>query len=212
VPGEFLSVAEDTGLIVHIGEGVLREACHRLRTWQRRYPTQPPLTVSVNLSPRQLFRPELVAEILAESEIDPGTLQLEITEGVMTSDDANSANNTLRSLKDLDIQLAVDDFGIGYSSLSYLKRFPGDFLKIDRSYIAGLGRDTDGASKDAEIVPAMIDLTHALGLKAVAEGVETAGQLAQLRDMGCDFAQGNFFSEPLPGEELSVLLDKELAH
>jgi diguanylate cyclase (GGDEF)-like protein/PAS domain S-box-containing protein len=212
VPGEFLSVAEDTGLIVQIGEWVLREACHQLRAWQQRYPTPRPLTVSVNLSPKQLFSPELVAEILEETGIDPGTLQLEITEGVMTSNDANSANNTLRSLKDLKIQLAVDDFGMGYSSLSYLKRFPVDFLKIDRSFIAGLGQDTDGPSKDAEIVPAMIDLTHALGLKAVAEGVETAEQLAQLRNMGCDFAQGNYFSEPLPSAELSDLLDSEPAN
>jgi diguanylate cyclase (GGDEF)-like protein/PAS domain S-box-containing protein len=212
VPGEFLSVAEDTGLIVQIGEWVLREACHQLRAWQQRYPTPRPLTVSVNLSPKQLFSPELVAEILEETGIDPGTLQLEITEGVMTSNDANSANNALRSLKDLKIQLAVDDFGMGYSSLSYLKRFPVDFLKIDRSFIAGLGQDTDGPSKDAEIVPAMIDLTHALGLKAVAEGVETAEQLAQLRNMGCDFAQGNYFSEPLPSAELSDLLDSEPAN
>jgi len=211
LPGEFPSVAEDTGLIVQIGEVVLREACHRLRAWQQRSSNEPPLTVSVNLSPRQLFRPELVAEILAETAIEPGTLQLEITENVMTSNDAHSANSTLRSLKDLNIQLAVDDFGMGYSSLSYLKRFPVDFLKIDRAFIAGLGRDTDGASKDAEIVPAMIDLTHALGLKAIAEGVETAGQLAQLRNMGCDFAQGYYFSEPLPSEELSILLDKESA-
>ena len=211
-PGEFLSVAEDTGMILQMGEEVLREACHQLRAWQQRYPVQPPLTVSVNLSPRQLFRPELVAEILAETGLDPGSLQLEITEGVMTSNDANSANNTLRSLKDLNIQLAVDDFGMGYSSLSYLKRFPVDFLKIDRSFIAGLGQDIDGTSKDAEVVPAMIDLTHALGLKAVAEGVETAEQLAQLRNMGCDFAQGNYLSEPLPGEELSILLEQNLTN
>ena len=125
----------------------------------------------------------------------------------MTSNDVHSANSTLRSLKGLNVQLAVDDFGMGYSSLSYLKRFPVDFLKIDRSFIAGLGQDTNGASKDAEIVPAMIGLTHALGLKAVAEGVETAEQLAQLQGMGCDFAQGNYFSEPLPSEELSILLE-----
>src|SRR5215203_545459 len=204
LPEEFLSVAEDTGLIVRIGEEVLREACHQMRAWQERYPAPKPLTVSVNLSPRQLFGPELVAEILHETKLDADTLWLEITEGVMTSNDANSANSTLRSLKDLHIQLAVDDFGMGYSSLSYLKRFPVDFLKIDRSFIAGLGQDTDGASKDAEIVPAMIDLTHALGLKAVAEGVETAEQLAQLQDMGCDLAQGNYFSEPLPSKELST--------
>jgi diguanylate cyclase (GGDEF)-like protein/PAS domain S-box-containing protein len=177
LPDEFLSVAEDTGLIVQIGEWVLREACHQVRAWQQRYPTIRPLNVSVNLSPRQLFRPELVAEILAETEIEPGSLQLEITEGMLTSNDVHSVNNTLSSLKDLSIQLAVDDFGIGYSSLSYLKRFPVDFMKIDRSFIAGLGQDANGASKDAEIVSAMVELTHALGLEAIAEGVETAEQL-----------------------------------
>jgi diguanylate cyclase (GGDEF)-like protein/PAS domain S-box-containing protein len=210
LPDEFLSVAEDTGLIVQIGEWVLREACHQVRAWQQRYPTIRPLNVSVNLSPRQLFRPELVAEILAETEIEPGSLQLEITEGMLTSNDVHSVNNTLSSLKDLSIQLAVDDFGIGYSSLSYLKRFPVDFMKIDRSFIAGLGQDANGASKDAEIVSAMVELTHALGLEAIAEGVETAEQLAQLRNMECDLAQGNYFSEPLPSEALSVFIGADL--
>jgi EAL domain-containing protein (putative c-di-GMP-specific phosphodiesterase class I) len=207
LPEEFLSVAEDMGLIVQIGEGVLREACHQVRTWQERYPNVPPMMVSVNLSPKQLFRPELVAEVLAETEIYPGSLQLEITEGAMTSNGVHSANNTLRNLKDLGVKLTIDDFGMGYSSLSYLKRFPVDFLKIDRSFIAGLGQNTDGASKDAEIVSAMIDLTHALGLEAVAEGVETSEQLARLRNMKCDFAQGDYISEPLPGEELAGFLD-----
>jgi EAL domain-containing protein (putative c-di-GMP-specific phosphodiesterase class I) len=210
LPEEFLSVAEETGLIAQIGEGVLREACHQMRAWQQRYPTLPPLTISVNLSPRQLFSPELVAEILAETGVDPGSLQLEITEGVMTNNGVHSASNTLGSLKDLGIQLAVDDFGMGYSSLSYLKRFPVDYLKIDRSFIAGLGQGSGGASKDGQIVSAMIYLTHALGLEAVAEGVETAGQLAQLRSMKCDLAQGNYFSKPLPGKALSVLLGEAL--
>ena len=210
LPKAFLSVAEDTGLIVQIGEGVLREACYQMRAWQQRYRTLPPLTVSVNLSPRQLFRPELVEEILAETEIDPGSLQLEITEGIMTSNGVHSTNDTLCSLKNLNIRLAVDDFGMGYSSLSYLKRFPVDQLKIDRSFISGPGQDTDGALTDPEIVSAMIDLTHALGLEAVAEGVETADQLAQLRKMECDLAQGNYFSEPLPSEALSALLAEDL--
>jgi diguanylate cyclase (GGDEF)-like protein/PAS domain S-box-containing protein len=207
LPEKFLSVAEDMGLIVRIGEKVLREACHQVREWQERYPSVPPLTVSVNLSPRQFFRPELLAEILAETDIYPGSLQLEITEGAMTSNGVHSTTHTLRNLKDLSVQVGIDDFGIGYSSLSYLKHFPVDFLKIDRSFIAGLGQDTDGASKDAQIVPAMIDLTHALGLKAVAEGVETSEQLARLRDMKCDLAQGNYFSEPLPSEMLAGILE-----
>jgi EAL domain-containing protein (putative c-di-GMP-specific phosphodiesterase class I) len=108
------------------------------------------------------------------------------------------------------VQLAIDDFGLGYSSLSYLKRFPVDFLKIDRSFVEELGREPNGVStKDTEIVKAMIDLTHALGLRVIAEGVENAEQLAQLRNMKCDLAQGNYFSEPLPNERLSHLLEKK---
>jgi len=210
LPEEFLSVAEDTGLIVRIGEGVLREACHQMRAWQERYPSVPPLTISVNLSPRQVFHPELVAEILHETKLDADTLWLEITEDTMMNNGVHSANHTFCNLRDLNVKLAIDDFGMGYSSLSYLKRFPVDFLKIDRSFIAGLGQDTDGASKDAEIVSAMIDLTHALGLKVVAEGVETSEQLARLRNMKCDLAQGNYFSEPLPSEALADILEEEL--
>ena len=164
----------------------------------------------MNLSTREFFHPKLVTEVLDESEIDPASLQLEITEGAMTTSGASSADHTLRNLKRIGVQLAIDDFGLGYSSLSYLKRFPVDFLKIDRSFIAGFGQDADGASKDAEIVSAMIDLTHALGLKAVAEGVETSEQLARLRSMKCDFAQGNYFWEPLPSEALAVILEEDL--
>jgi diguanylate cyclase (GGDEF)-like protein/PAS domain S-box-containing protein len=210
LPEAFLSVAEETGLIARIGEKVLREACDQIRKWQERYPSEPPLMVSVNLSPKQLFHPGLVAEILAETEIYPGSLRLEITEGTMMSNGVHSANHALRNLKELSVELAVDDFGMGYSSLSYLKHFPVDFLKIDRSFIAGLRQDADGAAKDAEIVSAMIDLTHALGLKAIAEGVETSEQLARLCNMKCDLAQGNYFSEPLPSEALAVILEEDL--
>ncbi|MDF2704312.1 MAG: hypothetical protein K0S10_3260, partial [Rubrobacteraceae bacterium] len=209
LPEEFLSIAEDTGLIIQIGQWVLREACKQARIWQERYPGTPPLTISVNLSTREFFHPKLVAEVLDESEIDPASLQLEITEGAMASNGTYSTDRTLRKLKRMGVQLAIDDFGLGYSSLSYLKRFPVDFLKVDRSFIAGLGQDTDGASKDAEIVRAMIDLTHALGLKVIAEGVETSEQLARLRNMKCDLAQGNYFSEPLPSEALAVILDED---
>jgi diguanylate cyclase (GGDEF)-like protein/PAS domain S-box-containing protein len=211
LPEEFLSIAEDTGLIIQIGQWVLREACKQARIWQERYPGTPPLTISVNLSPRQFFHPKLVSEVLAESEIDPASLQLEITEGAMTSNGTYSADHTLRKLKRMGVQLAIDDFGLGYSSLSYLKRFPVDFLKIDRSFIAGLRRAPNGDStKDTEIVSAMIELTHALGLKVIAEGVETSEQLARLRNMKCDLAQGNYFSEPLPSEALAVILEQNL--
>jgi EAL domain-containing protein (putative c-di-GMP-specific phosphodiesterase class I) len=210
LPEAFLSIAEETGLIVRIGQWVLREACKQVGIWQEQYPGTPPLSISVNLSPSQLFHPELIAGVLGESEIDPATLQLEITEGALASNGTSSADRTLRDLKHMGVQLAIDDFGLGYSSLSYLKRFPVDFLKIDRSFIAGLGQVAEGASKDTEIVKAMIDLTHALGLKVIAEGVETSEQLARLRSMKCDLAQGNFFSEPLPSGALAVILEQNL--
>src|SRR5215217_3121334 len=209
LPEAFLSVAEETGLIVRIGQWVLREAGKQARIWQERYPGTPPLTISVNLSTREFFHPKLVAEVLDESEIDPASLQLEITEGAMRTNGTSSAERTLRNLKRMGVQLAIDDFGLGYSSLSYLKRFPVDFLKIDRSFIAGLRGEPNGVSKDTEITKAMIELTHALGLRVIAEGVETSEQLAQLRNMKCDFAQGNYFSEPLPSEALAVILAED---
>ena len=135
LPEAFLSVAEETGLIVRIGQWVLREASKQARIWQERYPGTPPLTISVNLSTREFFHPKLVAEVLGESEIDPASLQLEITEGAMATNGTYSAERTLRSLKRMGVKLAIDDFGLGYSSLSYLKRFPVDFLKIDRSLL-----------------------------------------------------------------------------
>ena len=213
LPEEFLAVAEETGLIVRIGRWVLREACKQAQVWQQRCPSAPPLTISVNLSTREFFHPELVAEILHETEVDASTLQLEITEGALTTITARSAEDILHRLKDLGVKLAIDDFGVGYSSLSYLKRFPVDFLKIDRSFIGGLKQDLNsGAWKDEEIVPAMIDMTHALGLGVVAEGVEAAKQLARLSDMRCDLAQGNYLLEPLPGEALADILAKDLAN
>jgi diguanylate cyclase (GGDEF)-like protein len=213
LPEAFLPSAEETGLIMRIGQWVLREACKQARFWQEQYPGTPPLTISVNLSTREFFHPEVVAEVLGESQVDPASLQLEITEGAISTNGTYSADRTLRKLKHMGVQLAIDDFGIGYSSLSYLKRFPVDFLKIDRSFIAGLGQEgADGASKDAQIVSAMIDLTHALGLKVIAEGVENAEQLAQLRQMKCDLAQGNYFTEPLPSEALAVILAEDLTN
>jgi diguanylate cyclase (GGDEF)-like protein/PAS domain S-box-containing protein len=210
LPEEFLSVAEETGLIVRIGQWVLREASKQARIWQQRYPGTPPLTISVNLSTREFFHPELVAEVLDESEIEPASLQLEITERAMTTNGTSSTERKLRNLKRMGVKLAIDDFGLGYSSLSYLKRFPVDFLKIDRSFIAGLRREPNGVSKGTEITKALIDLTHALGLRVIAEGVETSEQLRRLRNMKCDFAQGNYFSEPLPSEELGDILAEDL--
>src|ERR687898_2290104 len=209
LPEEFLAVAEETGLIVRIGQWVLREAGKQARIWQERYPSTPPLKVSVNLSTREFFHPNLVAEVLEESEIEPASLQLEITEGAMATNGTHSTDRTLHNLKRMGVQLAIDDFGLGYSSLSYLKRFPVDYLKIDRSFIVGLRREPNGASKDTEIVKAMIELTHALRLKVIAVGVETSEQLRRLRNLKGDFSQGNHFSEPLPSEALAIILAED---
>jgi diguanylate cyclase (GGDEF)-like protein/PAS domain S-box-containing protein len=205
LPQEFLPIAEDSNLIMPIGQWVLREACKQLRTWQEQYPNLAPLVMSVNLSTREFFQPSLIAEILRETGVDPRTLQLEITEGAVAYDNAQNANNTLWNLKTLGVQLAIDDFGMGYSSLSYLKRFPVDLLKIDRSFVRELGKDL----KDTKIVAAIIHLARALDLKVIAEGVETAEQVEQLRKMKCDMVQGSYFSKPLPSGAVSDLLQQQ---
>jgi diguanylate cyclase (GGDEF)-like protein/PAS domain S-box-containing protein len=201
-PGEFIALAEETGLIVPIGTQVLREACRQARTWQvagRR------LGIKVNLSARQFAHPNLggvVAEILAETGIDPATVYLEITETVLM-EDVESTSTALAELKSLGVSLTVDDFGTGYSSLAYLKRFPVDELKVDRAFVAGLLSDQE----DSAIVAAVINLAHTLGLQSVAEGVETAEQLAKLRELGCDIGQGYYFGRPLPAETMASRLD-----
>jgi EAL domain-containing protein (putative c-di-GMP-specific phosphodiesterase class I) len=181
---------------------VLREACRQARTWQvagRR------LGIKVNLSARQFAHPNLggvVAEILAETGIDPATVYLEITETVLM-EDVESTSTALAELKSLGVSLTVDDFGTGYSSLAYLKRFPVDELKVDRAFVAGLLSDQE----DSAIVAAVINLAHTLGLQSVAEGVETAEQLAKLRELGCDIGQGYYFGRPLPAETMASRLD-----
>ncbi len=209
LPVEFIPVAEETGLIIPLRRLVLEEACRQANAWQRRYRSDPPIKMCVNLSARQFQEPDLVeevAEVLRETGLEPGSLELEITEDVAMKY-ARSTITTLQELKGLGLTLAIDDFGTGYSSLSYLKSFPVDTLKIDKSFIDGLGADSD----DAVLVSAMIDMAHALGLQIVAEGVETADQLALLRGMGCDLAQGNYFAKPLSDEAASALLESDLS-
>jgi EAL domain-containing protein (putative c-di-GMP-specific phosphodiesterase class I) len=165
--------------------------------------------VCVNLSARQFQHPKLVeevGEVLRDVGLDPGSLVLEITESTLM-EDLRSATTTLQHLRDLGVKVAVDDFGTGYSSLSYLKRFPVEFLKIDLSFVENLETDT----ADRVIVAAVINLAHALDMEVTAEGVETAGQLAQLTAMGCDVAQGFYFSKPLPSEEIPPLLSSTFA-
>ncbi len=203
LPGEFIPVAEDSGLIVPIGEWVLQEACRQIATWQRQRPDQH-LSVSVNLSGRQLAQRDIadvVARSLAGSRADPSRLVLEITETVLL-DDVEQAARTLGALKDIGVSLSMDDFGTGYSSLTYLRRFPIDVVKIDRSFVSKLGTD----SRDASIVKTVILLANGLELGVVAEGVETEDQLEALTAMGCRYAQGYYFSRPQPVKALSAFL------
>ncbi|MFN8035270.1 MAG: EAL domain-containing protein [Acidimicrobiia bacterium] len=199
-PVDFVGLAEETGLVVPIGRWVLEHACTQLARWQAFHDGGRHLTMSVNLSPRQLSEPMLsdeVARIVARSGVQPGSVWLEITESTLARD-AESTISVLRALRAQGVHLAVDDFGTGYSSMSYLKRFPVEALKIDRSFVDGLGRDPE----DTAIVTATVSLAHALGLIAVAEGVESPIQIAELRTLGCEAAQGYLFGSPLPVDAL----------
>jgi EAL domain-containing protein (putative c-di-GMP-specific phosphodiesterase class I) len=196
-PIDFIPVAEETGLIVALGEQVLRMACRQIADWQQR--GLPPLTVAVNLSPRQFRQADLVeaiAAILAETGVDPACLELEITESAAMQN-ADSTIAALQRLRAMGVSLAIDDFGTGYSSLSYLKRFPIDKLKIDRSFILGIPEDGD----DTAIVQAIAAMAGSLGLKLLAEGVENEAQRAFLAAQGCAAAQGYLFGRPLPVAE-----------
>jgi EAL domain-containing protein (putative c-di-GMP-specific phosphodiesterase class I) len=204
LPGDFIAVAEETGLIVPIGAWVLDQACRQVQRWHASNPSMPALVIAVNLSGRQLEHPRLaddVSRVLADTGIAPERVELEITESVLM-DDVEMSRETLDRLKALGVRLVVDDFGTGYSSLSYLRRFPVHQLKVDRSFVDGLGTDPG----DSAIVTAIVTLAHTLGLDAVAEGVETSDQLAELRRLGCDKAQGFFMARPLPGYDIGELL------
>ena len=199
-PGQFIPIAEETGLIVPIGRWVLREACRQMKGWQERFPALGRMTMAVNLSSQQFARTDLaeeVAAILAETGLDGRSLRLELTESILM-EKAEQTIRMLSRMKALDIQLSVDDFGTGYSSLSYLHRFPLDTVKIDRSFVGAMVRDRD----NREIVRTIITLAHALGMDVVAEGVETAEQATQLKELRCEYAQGRYFSAPLDEQDL----------
>ena len=206
-PTTFIPVAEETGLIVPIGRWVLEQACAQGAAWQAEFPSEPPLVMCVNLSARQFQDPGLLADIqraLDTTGLDPRALKLELTESIAMHDiDATVAK--LQALKAAGIQLAIDDFGTGYSSLNYLKRLPVDTLKIDRSFIEGLGHDT----LDAAIVQSVVTLARTLQLSVVGEGIERHAQAAQLRALGCDGGQGFLFARPEPAEVVTSLLRQE---
>ena len=206
-PGEFLPVAEDTSLIVPIGTWALEQACRAATAWSA-CPRGTP-DVAVNLSARQLAVPDLprtIAHALTASGLDPHRLHLELTETVLLQATPDMTR-TLQEIRALGPRLGIDDFGTGYASLTYLRRFPIDFVKIDRSFVAGLGRDR----ADDMIVRAVIGLARDLGLATVAEGVETEAQLDGLRSLGCTSAQGFLFSRPVPERDFAALLDAETA-
>lgn len=203
-PAEFIPVAEETGLILSLGAWVLSEAMGCLRIWLEQFPNVRPLSMSVNLSGIQLSSPDLVLlieKLLEQFSLSGESLKLEITES-MFMENAGAAGQLLAELKAKQIQFSIDDFGTGYSSLSYLHHLPIDTLKIDREFISGMVGD----SKDFDIVKTIITLAHSLGLDVVAEGIETQEQLNRLRELGCEYGQGFFFSKPLDVEAAGELL------
>jgi len=203
-PDAFIGLTEETGLIVPIGQWVLTEACRQARAWQIEFPRTPALGMSVNLSAKQFQNPKLVEEItdaLTMSGLDPACLKLEITESVVMQD-VPATLAKLHELKDLGIRLAIDDFGTGYSSLGYLKRFPVDTLKIDRSFVKGLSHE----GGDSAIVRAVVTVAKSLNMDVTAEGIETEQQRLELKALGCEFGQGFLFGRPLTPEHLKPLL------
>jgi EAL domain-containing protein (putative c-di-GMP-specific phosphodiesterase class I) len=203
-PADFISVAEQSGKIVELGRFVLQQATRDARRWQVRYPATPQIQISVNLSGRQLQHSELVADVITALDtagLEPQTLILELTESVLLSDH-DAALRTLQELRSLGIGLALDDFGTGYSSLAQLRHFPVDILKMDRSFVAGIGNGiADGA-----ILRAIIGLASSLSLMTIGEGVERAEQLAALNAMGCQAGQGFYLSKPLDHDAMDELL------
>jgi len=203
-PIAFIAVAEETGLIIPMNRQLLREACQHLRSWQSEFPSDPPLTMSVNITSREFAQPDLASEIrksLEQTGIDPSCLQLEIIETIAMGD-AEKSGHVLGQLKALGVRLSIDDFGTGYSSLSRLRRIPVDTLKIDRAFISNMDSDKE----NREIVRAIIVLAHNLGLKVVAEGTETEEHINLLKQFNCEMAQGYLFSRPADDQTMLKLL------
>ena len=206
-PVDFIPIAEETGLIILIGQWVLEQACRQIHLWQEQLPQYPPLQISVNLSVKQFMNADLIKHIkeaLEETGVDPHSLKLEITES-MVMENVEAAIAMIGQLRGLGIELSIDDFGTGYSSLSYLHRFPISTLKIDRSFVSRM----TGNNENAEIVRTIIMLARSLKMDVVAEGVETAEQLAQLKALDCEYGQGYYFSKPLSADEMMRWLSQE---
>ncbi|MGV9554929.1 putative bifunctional diguanylate cyclase/phosphodiesterase [Streptomyces sp. NPDC003401] len=210
-PNRFVSLAEEDGSIVPLGRWVLATACRQARSWQLARPDDPPLFVSVNVAVRQVWDSDLVAdvaEILAETELDPSLLQLELTESAVMGSTGRPLQ-ALQALSDMGVNIAIDDFGTGYSNLAYLSRLPVSVLKLDGSFVRGFQYEGTGAPPnpaDEVVVEAMIALAHRLGLTVTAECVETSAQAGRLRRIGCDTGQGWLYSRPVPPDRISELM------
>jgi EAL domain-containing protein (putative c-di-GMP-specific phosphodiesterase class I) len=210
MPAGFISVAEDTGLILRIGKLVLAEACRQMRAWNLQLSSAPPFTMAVNISACQFADTDLVNQIdniLSDSGLAPRYLRLELTESVTMCNEERTAQ-ILSELRSKGVRVSIDDFGIGYSSLSYLRRFGPDVLKIDRSFISEMVANNESQ----EIVKAVLGLGNNLGMDVVAEGVETAEQSNMLTSLGCKYGQGYFFSKPLDSAAATRCLVKAEAH
>lgn len=207
-PGEFIPVAEETGMIIAIGEQIMRKACRQTRAWQIAYLEMTDLRVSVNLSVKEFSQPgsvDLIRRILSESGLDPKFLKLEITEtAIMESLDF--ITNSMKVLRDMNIELSIDDFGTGYSSLSYLHRFPMSTLKIDQAFV----REMDSSSENHQIVKTIAMLAQALEMTIVAEGIETETQMIALRDLSCEYGQGFYFSPPMSVADASEYIESHI--
>ncbi|MFI0085610.1 putative bifunctional diguanylate cyclase/phosphodiesterase [Streptomyces bobili] len=210
-PNRFVALAEEDGSIVPLGRWVLATACRQARAWQLAHPDDQPLFVSVNVAVRQVWDSDLVAdvaEILAETQLDPALLQLELTESAVMGS-AGRPLQALQALSDMGVNIAIDDFGTGYSNLAYLSRLPVSVLKLDGSFVRGFQYEGTGAPPnpaDEVVVEAMIDLAHRLGLTVTAECVETSAQASRLRRIGCDTGQGWLYSRPVPPDRISELM------
>ena len=209
MPGEFIAVADEIGLILPMNRQLLHDACLQLRRWHELFPSDPPLAIGVNVTAKQFAQPDLasqIGEILRQTDTDPACVDLEITENIAMADVERSAV-VLSQLKALGVHLSIDDFGTGYSSLSRLQRFPVDTLKIDRTFVSEMDRDRD----TGEIVRVIAMLARNLGLKVVAEGIERQEQMEMLRDLGCETGQGYLFSKPVSADAIEQLLTSRRA-
>ena len=207
LPVDFLTVAEDSGIIEQIGEWVVFQACLQMKQWHEKYPQFQNLGININISARQFKNPgfiNLLDTVIKDTGLKPDRIHLEITETVLI-ENQNLANNKFKSLQKMGFEIHIDDFGIGYSSMGYLQNFPIDTIKIDRSFIHSMGEEEKGS----QLVNAMITMAHHLGMMVIAEGIETGKQLHDLKSMSCDYGQGFYLSHPFPSPEIDLIIQSE---